>query len=149
MRAQDETVADPEIYMDYYKHSINAVFVKVSEHYNPTDRSRVYRAAVTLHPAPYVDRTINLCELRACATSVADGRGLGSDFRGRGRPGPASRSDPPPRARARRLHRRLHRYQRLRVETFDLVERSRGGVISRPRSSGLRFLCSAWYECCM
>lgn len=49
-RAQDETVADPEIYTDYYKHSINAAFIKLSEYYNFTDRTRVYRAAVALHP---------------------------------------------------------------------------------------------------
>ena len=49
-RAQDETIADPEIYTDYYKHSINAAFVKLSEYYNLTDRSRVYRAVVALHP---------------------------------------------------------------------------------------------------
>jgi hypothetical protein len=48
--AQNETVADPETYTDYYKHSINAAFVILSEYYKLTDRSRVYRAAVALHP---------------------------------------------------------------------------------------------------
>jgi hypothetical protein len=38
------------MYTDYYKRSINATFVKLSGYYNLTDRSRVYRAAVALHP---------------------------------------------------------------------------------------------------
>ena len=49
-RAQDQTVADPEMYTDYYKHSIDAAFVKLSDYYSLTDRSRVYRTAVASHP---------------------------------------------------------------------------------------------------
>jgi hypothetical protein len=53
-RAQDETLADPEIYTDYHKHSINAALVKLRDYYSLTNRSRVYRAAVALHPGLFL-----------------------------------------------------------------------------------------------
>jgi hypothetical protein len=49
-KAELEVNDDPSLFTDYYINCINAGFAKLKEYYSLTDRSRIYRAAVALHP---------------------------------------------------------------------------------------------------
>jgi hypothetical protein len=49
-KAELEVNNDPSLFTDYYINCINAGFTKLKEYYSLTDKSRLYRAAVALHP---------------------------------------------------------------------------------------------------
>jgi hypothetical protein len=49
-KAADEITANPELFTDHYRHCVNHGFIKLREYYSLTDESRIYRAAVALHP---------------------------------------------------------------------------------------------------
>jgi hypothetical protein len=49
-RASLEIEETPELFTDYYRNCVNTAFVKLREYYTKTDDSRLYRAAVALHP---------------------------------------------------------------------------------------------------
>ena len=48
--ASNEILATPNLFTDHYRHCVNAAFVKLRDYYRKTDQSRLYRAAVALHP---------------------------------------------------------------------------------------------------
>jgi len=50
-RAQDEVNKNRELFSDYYASCLDVGFTKLQQYYNLTDHSRLYRAAVALHPA--------------------------------------------------------------------------------------------------
>ncbi len=45
-----ETVKDPELFTDYYMHCLGAGFTKLKQYYELTDKTKICRAAVALHP---------------------------------------------------------------------------------------------------
>jgi hypothetical protein len=49
-RRANEVNADQELFSDYYRHCINHGFSKLQQYYTKIDDSRLYTAAVALHP---------------------------------------------------------------------------------------------------
>jgi hypothetical protein len=47
----DECELHPELFVNHYRHCINYGFKKLSEYYQKTDDTPIYRVAVALHPA--------------------------------------------------------------------------------------------------
>jgi hypothetical protein len=50
-RRADEVNADEELFSDHYRHCINHGFKKLQQYYTKIDDSRLYAAAVALHPS--------------------------------------------------------------------------------------------------
>jgi hypothetical protein len=46
----DEVNADQELFSDHYRHCINHRFSKLQQYYTKIDDSRLYTAAVAIHP---------------------------------------------------------------------------------------------------
>jgi hypothetical protein len=46
----DEVTAKPSLFTNHYQHCLNHGFAKLSEYYTKIDDSRLYHAAVALHP---------------------------------------------------------------------------------------------------
>jgi hypothetical protein len=49
-KRSDEVNARPDIFSDHYRHCINHSFSKLQYYYTKIDDSRLYAAAVALHP---------------------------------------------------------------------------------------------------
>jgi hypothetical protein len=50
-RRANEVNANEEIFSDHYRHCINHGFKKLQQYYTKIDDSRLYAAAVALHPS--------------------------------------------------------------------------------------------------
>ena len=46
----DDVSKNPDLFVDHYRHCINHGFEKLKEYYGKSDRTRLYRAAIALHP---------------------------------------------------------------------------------------------------
>lgn len=82
-KAADEISAHEELFTDHYRHCVNEGFLKLREYYTLGDRSRLYRAAVALHPClrydyfdekwlPYTDGDKHVSNAKAAVQSLFD-----------------------------------------------------------------------------